>query len=861
MSALAAVRSAAKRLDGSERDYDALIERAHARSFVLLGEATHGTAEFYRMRAEITRRLIEESGFDAVAVEADWPDAYRLDRFVRGDAHDARAFDAFADFERFPQWMWRNVETERFIAWLSDHNQTRAPDARVGFYGLDMYSLYRSAEQVVDYLERVDQEQAALARQQYAALDHVRDPQTYGYEAAAGLRPDCRDAVRGQLVALVHKAPDYLSGDGRAAADAQFFAEMNAHVVLSAEAYYREQFGNRVDSWNLRDEHMARTLFALRSHLRAQGREGGIVVWAHNSHLGDARATQMGRSGEWNVGQLVRQTAGAEHALLIGFTTYTGTVTAARAWGGAAEEQRVQPARADSYEGLFHASRLDRFYLPLTGEDGARVREPMLERAIGVLYRPHTELQSHYFDALIAQQFDALFHLDETRAVEPPRLGDPHMPREFTDRLHAAAQLAVALSRFHGTRPLVLAIPRGGVPIAEVVARALQGDLDVVLVRKLGAPRNPELAVGAVDEAGRIVVNPAASRLGADEAYIRSEAARQLETIHQRRNRYSPQRAPLDARNRTVIVIDDGLATGATMSAALASVRAQQPARLICAVPVAAHASLEAVSALADEVICLSAPRDFHAVGQFYRDFSEVSDADVIASLRPPKTPPGEARGGERPVRLSLGAVELDGDLVVPEKALGLVVFAHGSGSSRRSPRNRQVAQTLNRRGFATLLFDLLSAEEDRQPATRFDIALLSRRLHAALAWARSDARVGSLPVGLFGASTGAAAAIDVAAVDTEGVDAVVSRGGRPDLAEPAALEALVAPTLLIVGDADIDVLLLNRRARRQMHGRSELALVAGATHLFEEPGALERVAELAASWFANHMAIEVPAA
>jgi len=416
---LEAIRSSALRLDGVERDYDALLEAVGRRAFVLLGEATHGTAEFYRMRAEITRRLVVERGFDAIAVEADWPDAQRVNRFVRRADGDAGARGALGDFERFPRWMWRNAEVLRFSEWLASHNSAIAADHRIGFYGLDMYSLYRSAEQVIAYLDKVDGEQAALARRQYAALDHVRDPQAYGFEAAAGLRADCRDAVRQRLVELIQRAPEYLARDGRAAADAQFVAEMNAHVVMSAEAYYREMFGSRVDTWNLRDEHMTRTLFALRNHLRAQGRAGRIVVWAHNSHLGDARATQMGRSGECNVGQLVRQAAGADDALLVGFTTYAGTVTAAHAWDESPQRMTVVPAHADSYESLFHRTHLDRFYLPLNGPGSSPLADPRLERAIGVLYRPHTEMQSHYFEAVLPQQFDAVFHIDETEAVEP----------------------------------------------------------------------------------------------------------------------------------------------------------------------------------------------------------------------------------------------------------------------------------------------------------------------------------------------------------------------------------------------------------------------------------------------------------
>lgn len=412
------IRSAAVRLDGSARDYDALLEDIGERPLVLLGEATHGTREFYRMRAEITQRLVAERKFNAVAVEADWPDAYRLNRYVRGEGDDVATRSAFGDFRRFPQWMWRNLEVLEFVEWLREYNAARPPDSHVGFYGLDMYSLYRSAEAVIAYLDRVDYEQAAIARRYYAALDHVRDPQRYGYEAAAGLRPDCRDGVRRQLIELVRRAPEYAALDGRAAADAQFFAERNADIVVSAEAYYRTMFGPRHESWNLRDAHMTRTLFALRRHLRDCNEGERIVVWAHNSHLGDARATEMGQAGECNIGQLVRESAAAQ-AYLVGFTTCAGTVMAAHEWDEPGERQTIVPAREDSYEGVFRRTRLDRFYLRLQDDALRFLNHPMLERAIGVLYRPQTEYASHYFLASLASQFDAVFHLDETEAVEP----------------------------------------------------------------------------------------------------------------------------------------------------------------------------------------------------------------------------------------------------------------------------------------------------------------------------------------------------------------------------------------------------------------------------------------------------------
>jgi len=415
---LDAIRGTAVVLGESDRDYDPLLQMVGDRPFVLLGEASHGTHEFYAMRARITRRLIEETGFDAVAVEADWPDAWRLNRYVQGTG-DADIDAAFGDFQRFPTWMWRNQDVRAFIDWLHGYNRDVPAASQVGFHGIDLYSLYRSAEAVIRYLDGVDPDQAEAARRLYVGLDHVRDPQGYGYEAAFGVRPSCRDAAAALLSDLVRKAPDYLAADGRAARDEQFFAERNAYVVLNAEHYYRAMFGGRTNTWNLRDAHMVNTLFALRRHLRAGGRKGRIVVWAHNSHLGDARATQMGERGEWNVGQLLREQAGVEQALLVGFTTYTGHVTAARDWDAPAERRWVRPARKDSCEHLFYTTRLDRFFLPLGDGLAEALAEPLLERAIGVIYRPETELESHYFRTSLSAQFDAVFHLDETTAVEP----------------------------------------------------------------------------------------------------------------------------------------------------------------------------------------------------------------------------------------------------------------------------------------------------------------------------------------------------------------------------------------------------------------------------------------------------------
>jgi erythromycin esterase-like protein len=419
---ITAIRQNAYPLAGAAADYDPLLEHIGEARFVLLGEASHGTHEFYRERAEITKRLIAEKGFSAVAVEADWPDAYRVNRYVRGVGAGDSAADALAGFERFPTWMWRNADVLDFLGWLRAHNDALSDHTpRLGFYGLDLYSLRGSMAEVLAYLDKVDPEAAQRARYRYACFDHHgEDPQAYGYAASFDLSSSCEDEVITQLVELRRRAAEYATRDGRVAADDYFYAEQNARLVKNAEAYYRSMFQGCVSSWNLRDRHMAETLDALVAHLGAQAPHPKVVVWAHNSHLGDARATQMGDEGELNLGQLVRQRYGRA-AVLVGFTTYHGTVTAASMWGGPAERKRVRPALPDSYEALFHDLGLPRCLL-LLGADGdapQALRQSRLERAIGVIYLPETERVSHYFYARLAEQFDAVLHYDETRAVEP----------------------------------------------------------------------------------------------------------------------------------------------------------------------------------------------------------------------------------------------------------------------------------------------------------------------------------------------------------------------------------------------------------------------------------------------------------
>jgi len=415
------LKKEARPMTGDREDFDPLLALVGDSRFVLIGEASHGTHEFYRIRAEITKRLIREKGFSAVAVEADWPDAYRVNRYVQGRGSDTDASQALGGFKRFPQWMWRNADVLDFIGWLRDHNDAIQIGRKVGFYGLDLYSLHASMEAVLSYLRVVDPAAALRAQRRYACFENFgENPQDYGYAATVGLAPSCENEVVAQLVELQQSAADYASRDGRLAADDLFFAEQNARIVLNAERYYRAMFGDRAASWNMRDRHMAATLDALIAFLEFDRRAPKFVVWAHNSHLGDARATEMAGRGELNVGQLVRERWG-HGALLVGFSTYAGTVTAASDWDQPAERKIVRPALEGSYEALFHELGLRNFFLGLRGNNEAilGLRQPRLERAIGVIYRPETERMSHYFRARLPHQFDAILHYDVTRAVEP----------------------------------------------------------------------------------------------------------------------------------------------------------------------------------------------------------------------------------------------------------------------------------------------------------------------------------------------------------------------------------------------------------------------------------------------------------
>jgi len=394
---------------------DNLLARiAHSR-LVLLGEASHGTAEFYEMRARITRELIEKKGFNVIAVEADWPDAAHINHYIHGAAPDPLLEST--PFSRFPTWMWANDSVLEFTRWLKVHNEKlAAPQQQVGFYGLDLYSLYSSIEVVLNYLEKVDPETAQVARVRYGCLmPWADDPGMYGQVTITRQYRECEEDVLATLQDLLRKRMDYSLADGE-----RFFdAEQNARLVADAERYYRTMYYAENNSWNQRDQHMFDTL---RSVLAFRGPESKAVIWAHNSHIGDARATQMSARGEFNIGQLVRQKY-PDDAYLIGFGTDHGTVAAASEWGGPMEVKQVQPSHIDSYERLCHETMTDNFLLPLSKPLQEITRNELLaerlERAIGVIYRPETELQSHYFYASLPRQFDEYIWFDETRAVKP----------------------------------------------------------------------------------------------------------------------------------------------------------------------------------------------------------------------------------------------------------------------------------------------------------------------------------------------------------------------------------------------------------------------------------------------------------
>ena len=395
-------------------DLDGLLERIGSSSVVLLGEATHGTSEFYRMRDRITRALVERLGFTAVAVEADWPDASLVDRFVRSRPPRRHGF---VPFSRFPTWMWRNAEAASLWAWMRGHNAALDRSAsQVSFHGLDLYSLFSSRSEVLAYLDGVDPDAAAVARRRYGCLTPWQsDPAAYGRAVTSGRFAGCADGVVGVLSDMLRRRMSDVAHDGDEFVD----AAQNATVVANAERYYRVMYSGSRASWNLRDQHMFETLQTVRA---ARGAGTKVVVWEHNSHIGDASATEMGARGELNVGMLCRREFG-DDAYLIGFGTHDGVVAAASDWDGPLQYKQIRPSHRDSYERLCHDSTVPAFMLHLREPRRPELRDeldaPRLERAIGVIYRPETELQSHYFQASLPTQFDEFVWFDRTSAVHP----------------------------------------------------------------------------------------------------------------------------------------------------------------------------------------------------------------------------------------------------------------------------------------------------------------------------------------------------------------------------------------------------------------------------------------------------------
>jgi erythromycin esterase-like protein len=408
-------------ITGEAIDYDALLTRTRDAQLVLLGESTHGTHEFYYLRAEMTKRLICEQGFNAVAIEGDWPDTYRINQYVKNDPSVQSSTDAVRDFRRFPTWMWRNQVVVEFIEWLHRYNTSLTQFKKVGFYGIDLYSLFTSAKAVIAYLQRIDVHAAARAKQRYACFDAFKHAlQNYGYATMFGQVESCEAAVAAQLAELEAYANTSIKNHPQH--PEEFFnAKQNAVLIKSAEQYYRAMFSRHTYSWNVRDTYMANTVDQLIHYLTDQLQHPAkIIIWAHNSHIGDASATASGYQGQTNIGQLIKQKYGNK-AVLVGFLTYSGTVTAASCWDGVAERKIVRPALQDSYEHLLHHFSLPAFMMCFDQHNLLKKWIPshLLQRAIGVIYLPQTERISHYFYADLIQQFDIVIYIDHTTALTP----------------------------------------------------------------------------------------------------------------------------------------------------------------------------------------------------------------------------------------------------------------------------------------------------------------------------------------------------------------------------------------------------------------------------------------------------------
>lgn len=406
-----------------EASYGSLIDKIGESRFVLMGEATHGTHEFYYARCELTRYLLMQKGFMAVAIEGDWPDVYQIHRYVQGREDSDNCAQVLNVFKRFPTWMWRNKTLLPFLKWLRNYNDTYlSTDKKIGFYGLDLYSLYNSIQSVVDYLKKVDPSAAEEARERYSCFDHINnmDPQHYGRLVSLDIKKSCIKQAIEQLLIMQHRAFEYLKENG-SAEDDYFFATQNARVVKNAENYYRSMFSDNVSSWNIRDSHMFETLNSLSEFLEKKfNRPAKIIIWAHNSHVGDARATEMSERGELNIGQLVREQHG-NNSFHLGFSTYKGTVIAASNWDGLTESKKINPGLPGSYEEIFHFLKNQNFLLDLRLNEQLEqlLQDWRLQRAIGVIYRPDSERFSHYFFVRLPYQFDSILHFDSTSALQP----------------------------------------------------------------------------------------------------------------------------------------------------------------------------------------------------------------------------------------------------------------------------------------------------------------------------------------------------------------------------------------------------------------------------------------------------------
>lgn len=430
MSNIARIRDYAIPLSESSR-FTELIHDIGERRFVLIGEATHGTDEFYAVRANLSKELIERKGFDAIVIEGDWPDSYEINRYVLGESKVDCAKSALVGFERFPTWMWRNTVVEDFIEWLKTHNCGQSNDQKVRFYGFDLYSLFKSIDIILQFLEKRDPVLWNQAKQRFACFDHCnRDAQLYGYFSRYTARSQsCESEVIAQLQELMEYT-NYLHSLGNSKTDEFFSVHQNARLIQNAENYYRQMYAGGVSSWNLRDTHMMETIHQIDQYLSKYfQRPAKIIVWAHNSHIGDAMATELGQRGELNVGQLMRDQYPTQ-VYLLGFTTYYGFVTAASEWGGGAERKIVKPALPNSYEALFHQMGMEQFLMVMRGREELIRLLPnnYLERAIGVVYLPQSERASHYFHADLFRQFDAVIHIDKTQAIRPlEKLGVFHL--------------------------------------------------------------------------------------------------------------------------------------------------------------------------------------------------------------------------------------------------------------------------------------------------------------------------------------------------------------------------------------------------------------------------------------------------